>query len=284
LRVVNSEVFALSFLISGMTGTRNIVWIASYPKSGNTWLRFMLCNLLYGKQSSAAALNQLIPDVHELPANLPERGAGGLLKTHFMHSAALPLERRTAACIYIVRHPADVLVSNFHYAVRAAAGSEPSQAALDRYVDEFIAHRGDPRWTRLGMGTWEGNIESWLGRRHDFPVKLLRYEDIQQDPRRTCEALSQWLGAGSTPERIEEAVAHSSFASMQAIEASDIEERRVGIFYKPYLEASIRTGRRFMRRGLSGDGAGSLSGTQQVRLTDVFRPLLRELRYLDATR
>jgi hypothetical protein len=261
--------------------SRDIVWIASYPKSGNTWVRFLLCNLMFGTQSSATALNQLIPDVHEVPLALLERG--GLCKTHFMYSGALPLAPRTAGCLYIVRHPADVLVSNFHYAVRAAAGvaagADSSPAVFDRYVEDFVSHRGDPRWIQHGMGSWEANVKSWITQPHDFPIQLLKYEDLKRDPNPIAETLCRWLGTGASPERVAQAVADSSFERMREIEEADIRDRRVGIFYKPYLETSIQAGRRFMRSGASGEGARALSSAQRARLNDAFGPLLQALGY-----
>src|SRR5882757_11182682 len=53
-------------LPAGARRLRSVVWIASYPKSGNTWLRFLICNLAFGPVESAAQLNQLAPDLHEL--------------------------------------------------------------------------------------------------------------------------------------------------------------------------------------------------------------------------
>src|SRR3954468_15898594 len=103
------------------TARRTITWLASYPKSGNTWLRFMAANLLFGAQTSAEALNRLVPDLHEMssiPA-APENPV--LIKTHFACSQQLPLFGVTHGPIYIVRHPADVMVSNFHYARRSGA-------------------------------------------------------------------------------------------------------------------------------------------------------------------
>lgn len=256
---------------------RDIVWIASYPKSGNTWVRFMLCNLMFGTQSSAAALGRLIPDVHEVPVGQLERG--GLCKTHFLYSEALPLAQRTAGCLYIVRHPADVLVSNFHYAARAAVVDDPSSAVFDRYVENFLLHGGDPRWIQLGMGSWEENVRSWTAEHHEFPVKCLRYEDLERDPHAIAHTLSRWLGTSASPERVAQAVADSSFERMREIEEADIRDRRVGIFYKPYLDTSIRAGRRFMRSGASGEGVRQLSAAQRTRLADAFGPLLQSLGY-----
>src|SRR5271166_6638334 len=117
---------------------RNIVWIASYPKSGNTWVRFMACNLLFGRQESAEALSLLAPDVHELGPQIIESGHAGLVKTHFRHSPDLPLAERTAAAIYVVRAPADVLASNFHYARRSGTAFDETREAFDRHVDSFV--------------------------------------------------------------------------------------------------------------------------------------------------
>lgn len=259
--------------------TRDIVWIASYPKSGNTWVRFMACNLLFGRQESAATLAQLIPDIHELGAQ--SLAPPGLVKTHFAYSPDLPDAHRTAACIYVVRHPADVLVANFHYSLRSAAVPDSPRAAFDRYVDDFLAHRGEPRWIQLAMGSWDDNVRSWLAVRHPFPVYVLKYEDLQTNPRYACELLSKLLKPDSSAQQIDAAVANASFERMREIEERDIRERRVGIFYKPYLQGSISSGRRFMRRGVAGEGARTLTGSQRERLLQVFGPLLNELNYQD---
>ncbi len=149
---------------------RNIVWIASYPKSGNTWVRFLACNLLYGPQESASSLNHLVPDIHELGEHLPRlTSGGGVLKTHFVCSPNLPLLNRTAGAIYVVREPGDVLTSNYHYSRRSSGEADDSQKDFDRYFDSFVRNRGDVRWTGLGMGSWEQNVLSWLGTAHPFP-------------------------------------------------------------------------------------------------------------------
>jgi hypothetical protein len=258
---------------------RNIVWIASYPKSGNTWVRFMACNLLFGRQDSAEALNVLAPDLHELGPQLVESGHTGFVKTHFRHSPALPFADATAAAIYVVREPADVLASSFHYAQRSAAIADASREAFDRYVEAFVQNRGDPRWIKLGMGSWEENVRSWLRAPHPFPVIPIRYEDLSADPRSVCGMLAQLLRPNSTAQEIDAAVANSSFARMREVEDADIRGRRIGIFYKPYLQSSIDSGRRFMRSGTVGEGARILSSEQRARLREVFEPLVTELGY-----
>jgi hypothetical protein len=259
---------------------RNIVWIASYPKSGNTWVRFMACNLLFGRQESASALAALAPDIHETGSSGVPVPAG-LLKTHFTFSPSLPCAERTAAAIYVVRDPADVLASNFFYAQRSAQGFDDSPAAFDQYFNTFVENRGDPRWISLGMGSWEHNVLSWLKTPHSFPILRIRYEDLSADPASVCRAIATLLRPASTSEELRQAVLNSSFSRMREIERADIREKRVGIFYKPYLQASIDSGSRFMRRGVVGDGSARLSADQRRRLRVQFEPLLRDLGYFN---
>src|ERR1700733_1261230 len=85
---------------------RNIVWIASYPKSGNTWVRFLACNLLYGRQDSAEALRAWVPDMHGSAPAIANSANARRVKTHYAFGAAMPLMERTAAAIYVVLYPA----------------------------------------------------------------------------------------------------------------------------------------------------------------------------------
>jgi len=264
-----------------VSASRNIVWIASYPKSGNTWVRFMACNLIFGRQESSAALNALAPDFHEFGAQRLD-SYSGLIKTHFPYSAALPFADRTAAAIYVVRRPADVLVSNFHYARRSAGTAEESRGAFDRYVESFLKNRGDPRWVEFGMGSWEDNVRSWLVARQILPVALVRYEDLSANPQRSCAMLSSFLKLDRSEQDIDQAVANSSFDRLREIEAADIREKRIGIFYKPYLQPAINSGLRFMRSGTVGDAGRLLTSDQQIRVARAFEELTVQLGYFAA--
>jgi hypothetical protein len=258
---------------------RNIIWIASYPKSGNTWVRFMVCNLLFGGLQTAAALSRLSPDIHEVGDSLDTSAPALLVKTHFVYSSSLPFAERTSAAIYVARHPADVLASNFHYHRRRGGGADNSIAGFDEYFDTFIENRGDPRWVKLGMGSWDENVRGWLDPRKPFPVLCIKYEDLSANPRHICGMLAQVLRPSSSIDDVERAVANSSFERMREIEDADIHNKRVGIFYKPYLQSSIDSGIRFMRRGAVGDGSAELSAAQRARLCGAFQPLLAQLGY-----
>lgn len=263
--------------MSGATGT--VIWIVSYPKSGNTWVRFLLCNLFFGPQESAAALSRLAPDIHEF-ATIPEPPAAHtFIKTHYPFSPELPLASHTAAAIYVVREPADVMLSNFHYSRRSGVATTDSSAALGQYVEEYLTARGDPRWIQARMGSWDEHVRSWLGVQHPFPVLPVRYEDLLADGHGGARRICAFLGLTRTEQEIAQAVAGASFRRMQEIEEADIRNENIGIFYKPYLRQSIDTGRRFMRSGKAGEAALVLSPEQRRRATAVFEPLMRELGY-----
>ena len=258
---------------------KQIVWIASYPKSGNTWIRFLACNMVFGPIQSASELDSLAPDIHELPALTEPPGKNVLMKTHFPYSPALPLAKFTAGAIYVVRDPVDVIRSNFHYSLRSGASPHTVETDFDGYTDRFIDARGDRRWTQQGMGGWEENVRSWIGARQRFPVLVLRYEDVLADPAQTAQQLCRFLGLERTRQQMAEAVAASSFERMREIEEADIRAQRVGIFYKPYLEDSISAGLRFMRRGGAGAAEHSLSDAQRLRFEAAFGKLRRQLGY-----
>jgi hypothetical protein len=259
--------------------SKKIVWIASYPKSGNTWLRFLACNLVFGPVDSAAKLDWLAPDLHELRGTVQLPPQRVMMKTHFPYSAALPLAAHTVAALYIVRDPADVLLSNYHYSRRTGVVRTNEAADFDRYFDEFLAARGVPRWLQLDMGTWEDNVRSWIDTAHDFPVLHLRYEDLLADGHAAAASICRFMGVSRTPEEIAAAVAGASFERLRAIEEADIQAKRVGIFYKPYLNESINAGLRFMRAGVGGEAKRRLSAEQRQRFDAVFGAMRRRLNY-----
>jgi hypothetical protein len=99
------------------------------------------------------------------------------------------------------------------------------------------------------------------------------------DPNAFGRMLSELLNAAATAEQIERAVADSSFERMRQIEEADIRAKRVGIFYKPYLEETIKTGLRFMRAGRAGEAARMLSPQQRTRFVSAFGAIMGELGY-----
>jgi hypothetical protein len=258
---------------------KNIVWIVSYPKSGNTWVRLLVCNLVFGPQQSGTALNALVPDLHELGPAVGPPASPVFLKTHFPFSTALPLAPYTAGAIYVVRDPADVMLSNFYYSRRSGAVTASDSMELDQYVDQYLTSRGDPRWIKLHMGTWDQHVRTWLVAKHPFPVLLIRYEDLLADCAQAARRICSFLTIARSASEIDRAVTGVSFQRMREIEESDIRAHNVGIFYKPYLRQSIDAGLRFMRAGKSGEAGLLLSASQRQRVATAFGSVMQGLGY-----
>jgi hypothetical protein len=125
----------------------NDIFLASYPRSGSTWLRFMLFESLLGESSGFNNVNQAIPDVKSRQVGLPLMPGGGrLIKTH----EAYHPEYRKA--VYLVRDPRDVVLSE--YAYQTALGLVDQN--LDDYLDRFLNEGVNP------FSTWRAHVESWI--------------------------------------------------------------------------------------------------------------------------
>ncbi len=261
------------------------VWVASYPRSGNTWLRFLLANLIIKPIDSSAELDNLIPGIHRgVRADHLIGQRTTFIKTHWAWRPDLPLREDVIGAIYIVRNPLDVAVSNANYRLlgageSVAAMSEAERAArLQRWIDGFIAEGGDPEWRRHAMGTWEENVRSWLAKANPVPRLVLRYEDLKADTGKAANDICRFLNVTKTPEEIAAAVARSSFEQLRAMEEREIAERRPGFFYTGERAGAVAAGVRFINRGEAG--AAMLSDAQRELALQRFGPGMQITGYL----
>ena len=262
-----------------MARVPDVIWLASYPKSGNTWLRFLLANLLFGRVAATGDLRKMIPDLHwgfDLGDFLGRDWI--LVKTHSLFGPELALSERTRKVIYIVRNPLDVLVSNLNYSrlLRYDEAAAADETLAQKYADAFIAARGDPAWRETGYGSWVENVESWLSGGHGCPVLTVRYEDLLTDTRAEMNRICAFLDVGYDSARIDAAIRDSSFESMRRLEDKETREKKSGIFYDPARERAYQAGFRFMNKGKRGGGKRALTPSQLVRAMEVFGPTLEK--------
>lgn len=206
----------------------DICWIASYPKSGNTWMRFMLASYLTRQPMSSVQvqpLNELIPVVGGgvfSSETLPDRPGPLLVKTHSIPSAPAlaPHAASTRKAIYLLRNPRDVILSLTN--ARALRGASGADIARD-----FIANRGMPlAGTEYdAWSTWPGNVRAWTtpgAAREHLPrvdVLTLRYEDLRADPESTLHKVLEFLELGEPidPEYVALAVSSTSIDRMHEL-------------------------------------------------------------------
>jgi len=143
------------------------VMLASYPRSGNTWSKFMLAELLTGSEVDFSSNEDLVPMVGchlGVPRLLPD--AGRLIKTHE------PYNRSYGRAIYLVRDVRDVALS--FRKLRAVEGFD--HESFEAFLIKFV--RGEVG----GYGSWQAHVMSWLtAAQRDSGVLVIHYEELIDD-------------------------------------------------------------------------------------------------------
>lgn len=263
-----------------LASNAGIYWIASYPRSGNTWMRFLLTAYLKGPAAASGEVAAFVPDLHVPGARIerPRIGERRFIKTHYLCSSSHPHVDATRAAIVLVRHPASVALSS--HALRCATEASTPDGA-EKYVRLFVANGGDAEWSRLGFGDWASSIASWLdagdGRSsgYRFPIIMVRYEDLLDDTARELARVLAFLGEARDPERIRMVVAACSFEAMREREAAEKERGASAVFAG--TRAGFAQGHRFVasaRRAVSlGDECPGLDVAASPRFAGMMRRL-----------
>jgi len=185
-------------------------FIVSFPKSGNTWTRFLIANLLHpGEPANFGNIDRLIPESEELTKNqLARVPRPRIMKSHEYFDA------RFRKVIYIVRDPRDVAVSQFHFFRKRRRIAD--DYSIEQFVTRFVAGE------TCDYSSWGGNVASWLVTRQNSPnFLLLRYEDMVARTAAELTRVASFLGSGATPELVAQAVERSSAEQMRKLEGAN---------------------------------------------------------------
>jgi hypothetical protein len=182
--------------------------LVSYPKSGNTWTRFLIANLVYpDKQVDFTTINELMPDPEALTKrHLARMARPRIIKSHQYFD---PRYRRV---IYIVRDPRDVLLSAYHFDIKRNRIQEAYP--LEQYTTRFIGPQDGHQY-----GNWGENVASWIYVRANDPGFLLvRYEELlSAGPGELCR-IAEFLGITPDPTAIAQALKRSTADRMRELE------------------------------------------------------------------
>lgn len=183
------------------------VFVVSYPKSGNTWVRFIVAMLRApGLSIDFGNIEALVPDIYQNTRRvLSLSPRPRILKSHEY------LDPRYRRVIYVVRDPRDVAVSYFQF-LRKMRSLDDSVSLAD-FVPQFVAGEADP------FGSWADHVGGWLGARacaDDF--LLLRYEDMRADPRAAVKSIAGFIGLDPAEAQLDQVLAQSSMGAMRRLE------------------------------------------------------------------
>lgn len=233
------------------------LFIASYPRSGTTWLRFLLFELLTGEPSGFVSVNHAIPYVGEhrrAPRLLPNDGR--LIKTH---EAFL---RGVGSAIYVVRDPRSVVISEYRWQLRTGL----FDGSFARFFEAFISGRANP------YGPWDRHVAMWT--ESDLSVEgrlhVVRFEDLRNDTSYELKRMLEFLGVRSDASFIDDVIAHNALEQMRA------KEEAAPLWA---LGARARPDIRFVNSGSLTDWMNLLHHDQAQRLTNEFHAGLRTLGY-----
>ncbi len=278
---------------------KGIVWIASYPKSGNTWIRVFLYHLvrilngiprednelnkldrasmyegrlfdlyaqLMGKPVTAATPEEIITVRPRVHAAIVERAPGvTLVKTHNVLGQiyGVPIVNLAVSIgsIYVVRDPRDVALSLAHH-----LGSTVDKAIEVMATPKF-ATGNTPEGVAEVWGSWGEHVYSWAGR-PDPAALVVRYEDMIADPVTQFTAIAHHLRQKPPAETIAEAVSLSGFENLAAAEREN-----------DFRERSERADR-FFRSGRAGEWREKLSEDQARRVVQAHHKEMRQFGYL----
>jgi len=255
-----------------------VTWLASYPKCGNTWARFLLYQYFHGEVSTTGQISKVIPDLHA-DHEVQNASAGResiTIKTHAMWTPQTRGERY----IYLIRHPRDVLLSCVHYMRVQSPGKLNKNVPDEHYARLFLSLKGDPLYLKSRFGTVEENWRSWLGQRA-MPGIVVRYEDMKADAARELQRIVESTGETYDPERGRRAVELSTFERMRALEVREKSAGTTGtVFYGS--KQRLREGLLFMNKGQSNRSLESIAAGLDAECDTVFRTTLDRFGYSPA--
>jgi sulfotransferase family protein len=270
-----------------------IIWLASYPKSGNTWLRVFLHNLLRNPPAgydinritdfcaSDSNVAWYLP-IGWVPGNWTEEQVGRarrkgheaitktfpdsvFVKTH----NALTVDRFgplitlevTAGAIYIVRNPLDVAVSYSHHL------GETVDWTIGVLNDSTAETSKTPTQVPQQLRSWSEHVASWTARPHPG-LHVIRYEDMRSAPERTFGGVAAFLGLRPPRKRLLRAIERSGFQELQSREE-----------VHGFRERSEHQ-TRFFREGRAGEWRDVLTPAQIDRIVEAHGPTMQRFGYL----
>jgi hypothetical protein len=276
---------------------KNIVWLASYPKSGNTWFRMFLSNYEKDRESTVSfeeiestsiassaldfeeqigmnpfelypdEVDSYRPDMYRILSEEVEKGEIIYKKAHDAYTLNCngePLfpEEVSRCAVYFVRNPLDVCVSYSNH------GAGKIEKAVDFVLDEASFLAGKRKQLRQILMSWKNHVQSWK-KQSVIPVYSVRYEDMLQKPVETFGGIVRFLSLEYEEERLKRAINNSDFRTLQNMEKE-----------KGFNE-KMQKCKQFFWKGKIGNYRDYLSEEQIKKIVEYNYDTMKEFGYID---
>ena len=281
-----------------------ILWIASYPKSGNTWLRALLSSYYFStdgnfKQSLLSNIEQfpqkkyfnnftynpkIITDTSrywiEAQENINKNGKINFFKTHNILGAINNINftnnKNTIGAVYIIRDPRNVITSlQNHYEL---SSNEALEFMLNEKKYIYDHHVENDFSDFQFISSWEKNYKSWKYQ-NEFPIKIVKYEDLTNDINSFFYEIIKFINQITNKnelideKKMKKSIHSTSFQKLKEIENS-----------KGFLE-SVKSKKKnsqipFFNMGPKNDWKKILNEDLKVKINNIFEKNLEELSYL----
>ena len=275
-----------------------IYWLASYPKSGNTWFRVFLHNLEIDDSApvdindlsmgtiasarywldrvlgfdtaelSPAEIEQLRPSIYKWALKEDQVGYHKIHDAYTYTKDGEPIVSKegTLGALYIIRNPLDVASSLANqYSISL------NEAILKMGSNEYILDSSKQKHhnqVQQQLFTWSNHVLSWVDAPH-LNCFTIRYEDMTSAPLKTFSQAAYFLGFSSSSEKIAKAIKFSNFKILAK------QEKERG-----FKEASVKTNR-FFRKGKAGGWRKELTEVQIKQIIKDHYAVMRRFGYLN---
>jgi hypothetical protein len=235
-------------------------FLVSYPKSGNTWCRFLVANLVYPHRNpNWGNIDQLIPG----PEVVSKRYLQSMQRPRIIRSHD-PFDPRYKRVIYITRDPRDVALSQYHHHQKRKLIDENYPFAT--FLQRFLAGETNEH------GSWRENVGSWLAARYGDPqFLLLRYEDMIASPQHELGRVAEFLGVEATAQDLARSVEQSSPERMRQLEKMNMD--------KNALTKGTRQDLPFVRTAKFGNWKSEMQQSSIAVIEAAWAPLMKWLGY-----